>query len=142
MLPWPLRIAFLTYQHFGIFNCFLWLCFLLRSCCSCCSVLVVFQGFCPSPFLCFASAWYKGGKLQSGTTDLVLRAYDTRHRLTLPDQRTEELLIWGYAISEQHRVMAWLGPACSSQAPFCPGDSTLAIRCHHAYCPASRHTIF
>ena len=51
---------------------------------------------------------------------IVQRAYDTRHRLTLPDQRTEELLIWGYAIDKQHRVMAWLGPACSSQEPFTP----------------------
>ena len=48
------------------------------------------------------------------------RAYDTRNRLTLPDQRTEELMIWGYAIDKQHRVMAWLGPACSSQEPFAP----------------------
>ena len=51
---------------------------------------------------------------------IVQRAYDTRHRLTLPDQRTEELMIWGYAIDKQHRVMAWLGPACSSQEPFAP----------------------
>ena len=51
---------------------------------------------------------------------IVQRAYDTRHRLTLPDQRTEELMIWGYAIDKQHRVMAWLGPACSSQDPFAP----------------------
>ena len=51
---------------------------------------------------------------------IVQRANDTRHRLTLPDQRTEELMIWGYAIDKQHRVMAWLGPACSSQDPFAP----------------------
>ena len=51
---------------------------------------------------------------------IVQRAYDTRRRLTLPDQRTEELMIWGYAIDKQHRVMAWLGPACSSQDPFAP----------------------
>ena len=29
-------------------------------------------------------------------------------------------MIWGYAIDKQHRVMAWLGPACSSQEPFAP----------------------
>ena len=51
---------------------------------------------------------------------IVQRAYDTRHKLTLPDQRTEELMIWGYAIDKQHRVMAWLGPACASQEPFAP----------------------
>ena len=51
---------------------------------------------------------------------IVQRAYDIRHRLTLPDQRTEELMIWGYAIDKQHRVMAWLGPACSTQEPFAP----------------------
>ena len=51
---------------------------------------------------------------------LVKEAYDTRHRLTLPDQRTEELMLWGYAIDKQHRVMAWLGPANSSADPFAP----------------------
>ena len=51
---------------------------------------------------------------------LVQRAYDTRHRLTLPDQRTSELMLWGYAIDRQHRVMAWLGPAHSSPDPFAP----------------------
>ena len=45
---------------------------------------------------------------------------DTRHRLTLPDQRTSELMLWGYAIDKQHRVMAWLGPAYSSEDPFAP----------------------
>ena len=44
----------------------------------------------------------------------------TRHRLTLPDQRTSELLLWGYAIDKQHRVMAWLGPASSTAEPFAP----------------------
>ena len=68
----------------------------------------------------------KASKIPSAQTHIsqlehiVQRAYDTRHRLTLPDQRTEELLIWGYAIDKQHRVMAWLGPACSSQEPFAP----------------------
>ena len=68
----------------------------------------------------------KASKIPSARTHIsqlehiVQRAYDTRHRLTLPDQRTEELLIWGYAIDKQHRVMAWLGPACSSQEPFAP----------------------
>ena len=47
-------------------------------------------------------------------------AFDTRHRLTLPDQRTSELLLWGYAIDKQHRVMAWLGPAYSTADPFAP----------------------
>ena len=36
---------------------------------------------------------------------LVQEEYDTRHRLTLPDQRTSELMLWGYAIDKQHRVM-------------------------------------
>ena len=68
----------------------------------------------------------KASKILSARTHIsqlehiVQRAYDTRHRLTLPDQRTEELMIWGYAIDKQHRVMAWLGPACSSQEPFAP----------------------
>ena len=51
---------------------------------------------------------------------LVQRAYDTRRKLTLPDQRTSELMLWGYAIDKQHRVMAWLGPAYSSPEPFAP----------------------
>ena len=51
---------------------------------------------------------------------IVNRAYDTRHKLTLPDQRTDELMLWGYAIDKQHRVMAWLGPACSDPEPFAP----------------------
>ena len=68
----------------------------------------------------------KAGKIPSARTHIsqlehiVQRAYDTRHKLTLPEQRTEELMIWGYAIDKQHRVMAWLGPACSSQEPFAP----------------------
>ena len=68
----------------------------------------------------------KASKILSARTHIpqlehiVQRAYDTRHRLTLPDQRTEEPMIWGYAIDKQHRVMAWLGPACSSQEPFAP----------------------
>ena len=68
----------------------------------------------------------KASKIPSARTHIsqlehiVQRAYDTRHKLTLPDQRTEELMIWGYAIDKQHRVMAWLGPACSSQEPFAP----------------------
>ena len=51
---------------------------------------------------------------------IVQRAYDTRHKLTLPDQRTSELMLWGYAIDKQHRVMGWLGPAYSSPEPFAP----------------------
>ena len=68
----------------------------------------------------------KASKIPSARTHIsqlehiVQRAYDTRHKLTLPDQRTDELMIWGYAIDKQHRVMAWLGPACSSQEPFAP----------------------
>ena len=70
----------------------------------------------------------KASKIPSARTHIsqlehiVQRAYDTRRKLTLPDQRTEELMIWGYAIDKQHRVMAWLGPACSSQEPFAPLD--------------------
>ena len=68
----------------------------------------------------------KASKIPSARTHIsqlehiVQRAYDTRRKLTLPDQRTDELMIWGYAIDKQHRVMAWLGPACSSQEPFAP----------------------
>ena len=68
----------------------------------------------------------KASKIPSARTHIsqlehiVQKAYDTRHKLTLPDQRTDELMIWGYAIDKQHRVMAWLGPACSSQEPFAP----------------------
>ena len=68
----------------------------------------------------------KANKIPSARTHvphlehLVQRAYDTRHRLTLPDQRTSELMLWGYAIDKQHRVMAWLGPAYSSPEPFAP----------------------
>ena len=51
---------------------------------------------------------------------IVHKAYDTRHKLTLPDQRTDDLMLWGYAIDKQHRVMAWLGPACSDPEPFAP----------------------
>ena len=42
---------------------------------------------------------------------IVQRAHDTWHKLTLPNQRTLEMMLWGYAIDKQHRVMAWLGPA-------------------------------
>ena len=51
---------------------------------------------------------------------IVHDAFDTRHRLTLPEQRTSELMLWGYAIDKQHRVMAWLGPAYSTADPFAP----------------------
>ena len=51
---------------------------------------------------------------------IVRNAYDARHRLTLPEQRTDELILWGYAIDKQHRAMAWLGPAHSTDAPFSP----------------------
>ena len=51
---------------------------------------------------------------------IAQRAYDTRHKVTLPDQRTSEMMLWGYAIDKQHRVMAWLGPAYSSPEPFAP----------------------
>ena len=68
----------------------------------------------------------KASKIPSARTHIsqlehiVQKAYDTRHKLTLPDQRTDELMIWEYAIDKQHRVVAWLGPACSSQEPFAP----------------------
>ena len=68
----------------------------------------------------------KASKIPSARTHIsqlehiVNRAYDTRHKLTLPDQRTDDLMLWGYAIDKQHRVMAWLGPACSSPEPFAP----------------------
>ena len=48
-------------------------------------------------------------------------AFDIRHRLTILKQRTTDLLLWGYAIDKQHRVMAWLGPAYNSSSdPFAP----------------------
>ena len=48
-------------------------------------------------------------------------AFDIRHRLTIPEQRTSDLMLWGYAIDKQHRVMAWLGPAYNSSSdPFAP----------------------
>ena len=65
---------------------------------------------------------------------LVQEEYDTRHRLTLPDQRTSEHMLWGYAIDKQHRVMAWLGPAYSSEDP-------LALEVRHWKSGTPMHTI-
>ena len=68
----------------------------------------------------------KANKISSARTHIpqleyiAQRAHNTRHRLTLPDQRTLELMLWGYAIDKQHRVMAWLEPAYSSPELFTP----------------------
>ena len=51
---------------------------------------------------------------------IVHGAYDARHRLTLPKEKTADLLVWGYAIDKQHWVMAWLGSAYSTADPFAP----------------------
>ena len=89
----------------------------------------------------FGSDWYLLRPIKflvpaprSLSWNTLYRAYDTRHKLTLPDQRTEELMIWGCAIDKQHRVVAWLGPDRN--------HSALAIRHNHAYCPSSRHPLF
>ena len=50
---------------------------------------------------------------------IVHDAFDARHRLTLPDQRTSKLLLWGKVIDKQHRVMAWLHSCTRSRSLEC-----------------------
>ena len=51
---------------------------------------------------------------------LVKDNYDQRHRVTLPHQYTDELLLWAYAFDGKQHAMFWLGPANEETDPFSP----------------------
>ena len=51
---------------------------------------------------------------------LVKDNYDQRHRVTLPHQYTDELLLWAYAFDGKQHAMFWLSPASEETDPFSP----------------------
>ena len=51
---------------------------------------------------------------------LVKDNYDQRHRVTLPHQYTDELLLWAYAFDGKQHAMFWLCPASEETDPFSP----------------------
>ena len=51
---------------------------------------------------------------------LVKDHYDQRHRVTLPHQYTDELLLWAYALDGKQHAMFWLSPANEETDPFSP----------------------
>ena len=51
---------------------------------------------------------------------LVREDYDQRHRVTLPYQCTDELLLWAYALDGKQNAMFWLSPANHGDDPFAP----------------------
>ena len=51
---------------------------------------------------------------------LVKDNYDQRHRVTLPHQYTDELLLWAYALDGKQHAMFWLSPASEETDPFSP----------------------
>ena len=51
---------------------------------------------------------------------IVKANYDQRHRVTLPPQHTDELLLWAYALDGKQHAMFWLSPENQETAPFSP----------------------
>ena len=51
---------------------------------------------------------------------LVKDNYDQRHRVTLPHQYTDELLLWAYALDGKQHAMFWLSPASEETDSFSP----------------------
>ena len=51
---------------------------------------------------------------------LVKDNYDQRHRVTLPHQYTDELLLWAYAMDGKQHAMFWLSPENQETDPFSP----------------------
>ena len=45
-------------------------------------------------------------------------SYDQRHRVTLPYQCTDELLLWAYALDGKQHAMFWLSPENHCKNPF------------------------
>lgn len=52
--------------------------------------------------------------------DIVENNFDQRHLLTLPQQNTADLLLWGYARDHDFRPFVWLCPQMSGDNPFAP----------------------
>ena len=51
---------------------------------------------------------------------IVKDSYDQRHRVTLPPQYTDELLLWAYALDGKQHAMFWLSPENQETEPFSP----------------------
>ena len=51
---------------------------------------------------------------------LIKDSYDQRHRVTLPYQCTDELILWAYALDGKQHAMFWLGPENHGETPFAP----------------------
>ena len=51
---------------------------------------------------------------------LIKDSYDQRHRATLPNQYTDELLLWAYALDGKQHAMFWLSPENNGTGPFSP----------------------
>ena len=51
---------------------------------------------------------------------LVTNNYDQRHRVTLPHQYTDELLLWAYVLDGKQHAMFWLSPASEETDSFSP----------------------
>ena len=51
---------------------------------------------------------------------IVKDSYDQRHRVTLPPQYTDELLLWAYALDGKQHAMFWLSPENQETDPFSP----------------------
>ena len=50
----------------------------------------------------------------------LVKDEDQRHRVTLPHQYTDELLLWAYAFDSKKHAMFWLSPASEKTDPFSP----------------------